>query len=92
MGKLQAKKVNARPNKKSLGISYRGVDVSAHQLSNGKWAYKYRARISAKLQGDTRYLGTFQTPEEAAKAYNLAAKKVFRTETIAKKNHCWNSL
>ena len=43
----KAQKINLRPNKESLGITYRGVDVTAHQLSNGSWSYKYRARISA---------------------------------------------
>ena len=89
MGKLKTKKTFTRPNKENLGITYRGVDVAAYQLSNGSWSYKYRARITAGI-GYQKYLGTFQTVNEAAKAYNNEAKRIFNNAQKAKKVGCWN--
>ncbi len=74
-----------RPNKQTLGVTFRGVDLSTYK-SGGTWDYSFRARLNGK------YLGSFNTAEEAAMAYNKAAKKAFRTEKAAKKMGCWNEI
>ncbi len=84
-------KKGQKPNKKTLEINYRGVSVANVRYVSGTWAYNFRARIKVGHVKQT-HLGYFQTPEEAAAAYNKAAKKVFRSEKKAIANSYWNKL
>jgi hypothetical protein len=58
---------NAANSRLRLGRKFKGVYKAPK-------ASRYHARI--KFQGKNRYLGTFKNPEEAARAYNRAAKEL----------------
>lgn len=78
----------SRPTKKQLNISYVGVDAATSIPKKG--SIKYRSRI--KNKGICYYLGLYETPEAAAKAYNKKAKNLFGGQRNAKKNGRWNKL
>jgi len=82
----KAKKVQ-RPTKTTLGITFRGVDPLSWKKGKG-YNYSFRARISNN--GHQFHLGTYQTAEEAAIAYNKKAKSLFRSEKNAKARNMWN--
>jgi hypothetical protein len=68
--------------KKHLGLQafnnmhgFRGVEWSSSKK-------KYRARIQSKAHGRGGWLGDFNTPEEAARAYDAAARLHYGPEAM----------
>jgi len=84
------KKLGKRPNKESLGITYRGVSVNTYRTQSG-WGVRLRSRI--QKNGERFHLGCFLLEDAvaAAKAYNDGARKHYTTRT-AKKLGYWNEL
>ena len=80
----------SRPNKKTVGVTYRGVSLNNVRFTNdGTWSYKFRSRIGNN--GEQLYLGSYSTAEEAAEAYNSKARSLFTTKRAQKKG-MWNYL
>ena len=92
MGNKKTKKLS-RPNKKTLGLNegpYRGVSLTNIRLnSDNTWSYNFRSRINYK--GTQLYVGSFSTPEIAAKEYNKKARSLY-TEKRAKVRGMWNEM
>lgn len=61
------------PNKVNPGTGYRGVQFD-------KTANRYRAVIT--LDGKQKYIASYRTPIEAARAFNEAALKAFGDEAV----------
>jgi len=81
----------SKPTKKTAGVNYRGVSLNLYSTKNGEWKIcSYRSRINNSY-GMEEYLGSFKTPEAAAKAYNKRAKALFG-EKKAKSQGRWNHL
>lgn len=54
---------------------FRGVDQRSHKVGGGKYKKMWRARIA--LEGNRITIGTYETAEEASRAYEESAKKMY---------------
>jgi hypothetical protein len=75
--KLDNRRANLRPTNKSQNGSNRGM--ARHNTTGFKGVSKHGRRFIAQIRcnNKNRYLGRFSNPEDAARAYDKAAKVAF---------------
>lgn len=77
---LNNQKHNLRPSNKSLNAVNQRLRTHEGKTAKYKGVYLYsegKWRAQTKIQGKKLYLGTFATPEEAARAYDEKVVELF---------------
>ena len=73
--RLCTRSQNMANTKRKSKTGFRGVTLNNANKLNPNWKNTFTARI--KIEGERIHIGNFDTAEEAARAYDEAAKKAF---------------
>ena len=75
---IHSENTRNRPGLEDATSQYKGVYIYKSKYNrNGEYRIKYYIRAKIAIDGKQIHIGSFKTEEDAARAYNEAAKKYF---------------